>query len=164
MTAVFAGTFDPPTSGHMDIMRRASSMFTELRVVIARNFQKQPLFTVEERADMLRGLVAEAGLTNVVIDSWEGLISEYAKKHHCGILLRSIRNMSEVPYEQMMATFSKRLEKDLETLIMFASPEFVDVSSSAVRELLVWKRLPRGIVPNLVQKELEKRFGPLLQD
>ncbi|HWR10971.1 MAG TPA: pantetheine-phosphate adenylyltransferase [Rectinemataceae bacterium] len=164
MKAVFAGTFDPPTSGHLDIIVRAAPMFSELRIVVARNFQKQPLFTLDERIDMLRRLAEGANLANAIVDSFDGLISEYARKNHCGVLLRSIRNMSEVPYEQTMATFNRRLEDNLETLFLFAHPEFVDVSSSAVRELLVWKRLPRGIVPNLVQKELEKRFGPLLQD
>jgi pantetheine-phosphate adenylyltransferase len=164
MKAVFAGTFDPPTSGHLDIISRAAPIFAELRVVVAHNLQKQPLFSLEERMDMLERLVAEEGFANIVIDSWDGLIAEYARKNTCGILLRSIRNMAEIPYEQVMATMNARLEKGLETMFMFSMPGLSDVSSSAVRELVVWKRLPPGIVPDLVQKELEKRYGPLLQD
>lgn len=164
MKAVFAGSFDPPTSGHLDVIRRASPLFTQLKVVVARNLQKQSLLSLDERVDMLGRLVAEEGLSNVVIDSWDGLIAEYARKNKCGVLLRSIRNMGEIPYEQVMATMNARIEKPLETVLMFSRPELSDISSSAVRELVAWKRLPSGIVPDLVRKELEKRFGPLLQD
>jgi len=163
MRAVFAGSFDPPTLGHLDIIRRASPVFSQLRVVVAHNLQKQPLFSFEERIDMLRRLVDEEKLTNVVIDYCDGLIAEYARKNDCGILLRSIRNMIEIPTEQVMATMNYRLEK-LETVFMFSRQELSDISSTAVRELVIWKRLPRDIVSDLVKKEIEKRYGPLFQD
>jgi pantetheine-phosphate adenylyltransferase len=163
MKAVFAGSFDPPTLGHLDIFRRASPIFDELRIVVGHNLHKQPLLALEKRMDMLRRLVEADGLPNVTIDSWDGLVAEYASAHGCGVLVRSVRSMADIPYEQTMASFSRRLDERLETLVMFARPEFADISSSAVRELLAWKRLPRGIVPDLVQKELELSFGPLLQ-
>ncbi len=164
MKAVFAGSFDPPTMGHMDIIRRASPLFAQLRVVVGKNLQKQTLFSTEERMTMLEKLIAEEGLGNVALDSWDGFVAEYALRNDCGVLLRSIRSMADIPYEQVMATMSGRIEKSIETLIMFSKPEFSDISSSAVRELVVRKRLPHGIVPPLVEKELEKRYGPLLQD
>lgn len=165
MKAVFAGTFDPPTWGHVDIIRRASPVFEELRVVVGLNLLKKTLFSLEERMKMLEQLIAEESVANVVLDSWEGLISEYARKNSCGVLLRSVRSMADIPYEQMMAAMNSRLGRPLETMIMFSSPELSDISSSAVRELVVsWKRLPHGIVPPLVEKELKKRYGPLLQD
>ena len=164
MKAVFAGSFDPPTLGHLDIIERAAPLFSELRVLVGRNLAKEPLLSVDERMELLGRLVADAGLPNVVIDAWDGLVAEYAKARGCDVLLRSVRGMGEIPYEQMMATYNRRLLGGVETIFLFARPEFVDVSSSAVRELVAWKRLPRGIVPDLVEKELEKRYGPLLQD
>ncbi|PKL06389.1 MAG: pantetheine-phosphate adenylyltransferase [Spirochaetae bacterium HGW-Spirochaetae-9] len=163
MKAVFAGSFDPPTLGHIDIIRRASPIFAELRVVVGHNIQKQPLLSLERRMDMLRRLVEADGLSNVTIDSWHGLIAEYAGAQGCGVLVRSVRSMADIPYEQTMSSFNRRMKDGLETLIMFSRPEFADISSSTVRELLAWKRLPRSIVPDLVQKELELTFGPLLQ-
>jgi len=164
MRVIFAGSFDPPTTGHMDIMGRAAVLFDEVRVVVAHNLQKQSLFSLHERMDMLNTLIKEAALSNIIVDSWEGLIADYARKNGCNVLIRSIRNMGDIPYEQVMATMNSRLNPPLETLLMYARPELAYISSSAVRELVVWKRLPSGIVPVLVQKELEKRYGPLLQE
>ena len=107
--------------------------------------------------EMLNKLIREAGLSTIVVDSWEGLIADYARKAGCNVLIRSIRNMGDIPYEQVMATMNSRLDAPLETLLMFARPELAYISSSAVRELVSWKRLPGGIVPDLVQKELELR-------
>jgi pantetheine-phosphate adenylyltransferase len=164
MRVIFAGSFDPPTIGHLDIMGRAAVLFDEVRIVVAHNLQKQSLFSLRERMEMLDELIKEAGLPNIIVDSWEGLIADYAKKNGCNVLIRSVRNMGDIPYEQVMATMNSRLDPPLETLLMFARPELAYISSSAVRELVVWKRLPAGIVPILVQKELEKRYGPLLQE
>ncbi|MDP2790343.1 MAG: pantetheine-phosphate adenylyltransferase [Rectinemataceae bacterium] len=163
MKAVFAGSFDPPTLGHIDIIRRASPIFAELRVVVGHNLQKQPLLSLDKRMDMLRRLVEADGLPNVIIDAWDGLVAEYADAQGCGVLVRSVRSMADIPYEQTMSSFNRRMKDGLETLIMFSRPEFADISSSTVRELLAWKRLPRDIVPDLVRKELELSFGPLLQ-
>ena len=138
-------------------------MFEEIRVVLAKNIRKEAIFTVEERQAMMRHLIADLGLTNVVVDLWSGLLADYAAEHSCKVLLRSVRTLTEIPYEQGMATMNLRLQPTLETIVMFSKPELQDISSSAVRELIAWRRLPPGIVPELVQKELEKRFGPLLQ-
>lgn len=163
MKAIFAGSFDPPTLGHLDIIARGSAMFEELRVVLARNIRKEMIFSPEERQDMLRCLVSDLGLTNVVVDLCAGLLADYAMENSCKVLLRSIRTLTEIPYEQGMATMNQRLQPSLETIVMFSKPELQDISSSTVRELLAWRRLPPDIVPELVQKELEKRYGPLLQ-
>ena len=138
-------------------------MFEELRVVLAKNIRKETIFSTEERQEMLRQLISDLGLANVVIDLCSGLLSDYAIEHSCKVLLRSVRTSTEIPYEQSMATMNQRLNPALETIVMFSKPELQDISSSTVRELLAWRRLPQGIVPGLVQKELEKRYGPLLQ-
>ncbi|HEY9053907.1 MAG TPA: pantetheine-phosphate adenylyltransferase [Rectinemataceae bacterium] len=163
MKAIFAGSFDPPTFGHLDIIKRGSGMFEELRIVLATNIRKESIFSLDERTNMMSALVSELGIINAVVDSWGGLLCDYARNHECKVLLRSIRFLTEVPYEQGMATMNQRLDSGLETIIMFSKPELQDISSSAVRELLAWRRLPDGVVPDLVRKELEKRFGPLSQ-
>lgn len=149
--------------GHMDIIVRAASIFEEVHVVIALNRQKEPLFSLEDRSRMLRQLVDDRALSNVVIGNWKGLIVDYARRNACSVLIRSIRTAQDTAYEQTMASMNARLDGRVETFLIFARPEYADISSSAVRELVSWGRLPVGIVPELVQKELEKRFGPLLQ-
>jgi len=163
MKAIFAGSFDPPTFGHLDIIERGAGMFEEIRIVLATNIRKESIFSLDERTNMMSSLVADMGIRNAVVDSWGGLLCDYARDHGCKVLLRSIRFLTEVPYEQGMATMNQRLNADLETIIMFSKPELQDISSSAVRELLAWRRLPDGVVPDSVRKELEKRYGPLSQ-
>lgn len=161
MKAVFAGTFDPPTAGHLDIIKRASGLFDELHVVVGHNLGKSPFLDIDVRIALLGGLAGEEGLGNVVIARWDGLTAEYARSRDCRVLVRSVRDEADLGYERTMALMSARLFPGVETLFMFARPDLVDVSSSAVRELVRWGRVPAGIVPDLVRNELEKRFGPL---
>jgi len=163
MRVVFAGSFDPPTNGHMDIIIRAAGMFDHVFVVLARNIFKDQFFSVDVRVELLKALIRELGLDNVTVETWDGLVSDYAREHQCKALLRSVRSMVEIPGEHNMATMNERLKTSLETILMFSRPELSDISSSAVREVISWGRLPAGIVPDLVRKELEKRYGPLLQ-
>jgi pantetheine-phosphate adenylyltransferase len=163
MRVVFAGSFDPPTNGHMDIILRASSVFESVHVVLAKNIYKESFLALDVRQSLLEELVRHSGLSNVVVVSWDGLIADYVSKNSCQALLRSVRSMYEVPAEQRMAQMNGRLEESLETVFMFSKPELSDISSTAVRELVSWKRLPKNIVPESVRKELEKRYGPLSQ-
>ena len=118
-------------------------------MVVGLNLLKKTLFSLEERMQMLQRLLVDELASNVVLDSWEGLISEYAKKNGCGVLLRSVRSMADVPYEQMMAAMNSRLGNPLETMIMFSSPELSDISSSAVREL-VGPEMPIAVTLDLL--------------
>lgn len=163
MRVVFAGSFDPPTFGHLDIIVRASAIFEHVHVVMALNIYKQPFLPLETRMELLRRLVYDRNLGNVTVASWGGLTSDYAVQNNCHALLRSVRSMYEVPGEQRMASMNGRLKETLETVFLFSKPELSDISSTAVRELVSWKRLPDGIVPEEVRKELEKRYGPLSQ-
>ena len=163
MRVVFAGSFDPPTNGHMDIIIRASKVFESVHVVLAKNIYKESFLSLEVRQSLLNNLTQDLGLSNVIVVSWDGLIADYASSNACNALLRSVRSMYEVPAEQRMAQMNGRLEDSLETIFMFSKPELSDISSTAVRELVSWKRLPKNIVPETVRKELEKRYGPLSQ-
>lgn len=145
----------------MDIIGRAAALFGELHVVLAHNPGKSPFLDIDARLALLEGLVAERKLGNVVVARWDGLTAEYARSAGCGVLVRSVRDEADLGYERTMALMSARLFPGVESLFMFARPDLVDVSSSAVRELVRWGRIPEGIVPDLVRIELEKRFGPL---
>jgi pantetheine-phosphate adenylyltransferase len=164
MNAVFAGTFDPPTLGHLDIIARASSLFEKLNVVIGKNPAKKPLFDTVKRIDLLKQLLADLSLKNVSVEQWDGLVAEYAIKNGCRILVRSLRNQTDLPFEQVMAKYNSLLAGGMETLILLPRQELAHVSSSHVRELVSYGRLPDGLVPQLVRKELELLYGPLLQD
>jgi len=157
--AVFAGTFDPPTLGHMDIIRRAAGIFGGLRVLIGDNSSKKDLFDIDERDSLLHMLCA--GIDGVTIDRWDGLVADYAKREGYDILVRGVRDIRDIEYERVMGSMNSRLAEGLETLFLFADPRYADVSSSAVRELAHRGRMPDGIVPEAVRKALELRFGPL---
>jgi len=164
MNAVFAGTFDPPTLGHLDIIARASRLFDKLNVVIGKNPAKKPLFDTQKRIELLRQLFLDLDLKNVTVEQWDGLVAEYALSNGCRILVRSLRNQTDLPFEQVMAKYNSLLSDGMETLILLPRQELAHVSSSHVRELVCYGRLPDGLVPQLVRKELEILYGPLLQD
>jgi pantetheine-phosphate adenylyltransferase len=158
--ATFAGSFDPPTLGHMDLIIRGSSLFSKLHIVVAVNPDKSGLFDVDERLTMLETMCSD--LDNVLIVKWRGLIVDYASKAGCSVLLRGIRGMRDLEYERDIASMNSRLSHGIETVFLFTRPDYLDLSSSAVRELAKSGRMPRGLVSDHVKEALEKRFGPLL--
>ena len=160
MRVVFAGSFDPPTMGHVDIVRRCANLFDRVDIVVGRNESKVPFLPIEMRLEMLQAVVEGEGLTSRVnVARWDGAIVEYAVSNNCDALVRCIRNCNDLPSEQAMASMNRRLV-GIETLFLMVDREYADVSSSAVRELVSLKRLPAGIVPEVVRQELERRFGP----
>ncbi|MCE5256459.1 MAG: pantetheine-phosphate adenylyltransferase [Spirochaetaceae bacterium] len=163
MKVVFAGSFDPPTMGHLDVIERSANLFDEVHVVIAHNASKRGFFPVDVRKRLLEETIAAKGLKNVQTAICKGPIVDYAKANGCRALIRCVRSMADLPGEQLMASMNLRLSPSMETLLFVARREYVDISSSAVRELVAMGRLPAGVVPDAVQKELENRFGPLLQ-
>lgn len=165
MKVVFAGSFDPPTMGHLDIIMRSVALFEEVHVVIAHNGNKPAFLPAEVRLDLLGRTIAAEGLTDKVrVAIWEGPIVDYAAANDCAALVRCIRSVADLPGEQLMASMNLRLSPSMDTLFFVARREYADISSSAVRELVALKRLPVNVVPATVQKELENRFGPLLQE
>ena len=130
--ALFAGSFDPPTYGHLDVILRSSKIFTELHVLLAVNKRKSYLFTVEERLDMLRKLVEE--YSNVSVSTWDSLIVEYAKLHNIKVLVRGVRNVSDFSYEFDLALLNRGLNKEIETLFLPPDPSYFVLRSSSIRE------------------------------
>ena len=157
VTAIYPGSFDPITNGHLDLIERGCCLFDKLIVAILRNETKQPLFSVEERTEMLREVVDR--YPNVAVDSFEGLLVDYAAENGATVLLRGIRAISDYEYELQMALMNRRLRPDIETVFMMASEAHSFVSSRLVKEVFGLGGNIEGLVPPSVEVRLRKRFG-----
>ena len=133
MIAVYPGSFDPITNGHLDLIERGCRLFDKLIVAILRNETKQPLFSVEERIEMLREVVE--CYPNAAVDSFNGLLVDYASQNGATVLLRGIRAISDYEYELQMALMNRRLKPDIETVFMMASEAHSFISSRLVKEV-----------------------------
>jgi pantetheine-phosphate adenylyltransferase len=157
LTAIYPGSFDPITNGHLDLIVRGCCLFDKLIVAILRNETKQPLFSVEERIEML-GEVVDC-YPNVAVDSFEGLLVDYAAQNGATVLLRGIRAISDYEYELQMALMNRRLRPDIETVFMMASEAHSFISSRLVKEVFGLGGNIGGLVPPPVEDRLRKRFG-----
>jgi pantetheine-phosphate adenylyltransferase len=155
-TAVYPGSFDPPTSGHVDIVARASRIFDTLIVAIGLNSAKSTLFSPEERLEMLRDV--SAPYPNVIVETFTGLLVEFAQKKQADALVRGLRAVSDFENEFQMALTNRKLAPDLETVFLMTSAENMFVSSSIVKEVAALGGDVRGLVPAQVELELRKAF------
>ncbi len=153
--AVFAGSFDPPTFGHLDIIARASSIFETLHVVVAANRNKRGLFEPEERAQLLTASID--AMTNVFVVVWDGLVVDYARNAGCTILVRGVRGITDFASEYDMAILNSQLEPTIETFLICADPRYSTLSSSAVKEFAHFRRDISALVPSPVLKALADR-------
>jgi pantetheine-phosphate adenylyltransferase len=156
--AIYPGSFDPPTNGHLDLIQRGSKIFEELVVAILRNSEKSPMFSVAERLEMLRALTAD--LRNVRIDTFNGLMVEYAKSIDAICILRGIRAISDYEYELQMALMNRKLEPTLETVFMMPADKYSYVSSRLVREVAQAGGPVKGLVPDVVEQKLREKLDP----
>ncbi len=156
--AVYPGSFDPPTNGHLDLIERGSKIFEELVVAILRNSEKTPMFTVAERLEMLRELTTD--LENVRLDTFDGLMVEFAKSIDAKCVLRGIRAISDYEYELQMALMNRKLEPTLETVFMMPADKYSYVSSRLVREVAQAGGPVRGLVPDVVEQKLRQKLEP----
>ena len=159
--AVYPGTFDPVTFGHLDLVERGCKHVDRLIIAILRNEDKQTLFTVEERTAFLKD--AAAPWKNVVVDDFDGLLVEYAKRTGATLILRGLRAVSDFEYELQMAMMNRRLAPDLETAFLMPNEAFSYVSSRLVREVARLGGDVQGLVPEAVCKALVAKFGPALR-
>lgn len=157
-TAIYPGSFDPPTNGHLDLIQRGSKIFEELVVAILRNSEKVPMFSVSERLEMLKELTAD--LSNVRIDTFDGLMVEYAKSQDAICVLRGIRAISDYEYELQMALMNRKLEPTLETVFMMPADKYSYVSSRLVREVAQAGGPVKGLVPEVVEQKLREKLDP----
>jgi pantetheine-phosphate adenylyltransferase len=156
LTALCPGTFDPVTNGHLDIIERAGQHFDAIVVAVLENPAKQPLFDAEERVAMLKA--ATAGLPNVEVDSFSGLLVEYAKRKGSNVIVKGLRAVSDFEYEIQMAQMNQRLA-GVETFFMTTAPNWSYLSSSLVKEVARFGGDVSGLVPTSVARRLSDRLG-----
>ena len=156
ITALFPGSFDPPTFGHLNIIERARKIFGEIHVVIAVNSQKKYLFSEDERLEMMQKLTDK--WDNVHVSTCRTLIVEYARKNNAIVLLRGIRNVSDFSYEFDLSMLNKGLDSSIETVFMPTDPEFFVLKSSAIKELALLGGNISKMVPDLVDNLLKKKL------
>jgi pantetheine-phosphate adenylyltransferase len=156
--AIYPGSFDPPTNGHLDLIERGSNIFDELVVAILRNAEKTPLFNVGERRRMLEDLTS--GFKNVRVDVFDGLTVEYAARVKASAVLRGIRALSDYEYELQMAMMNRKLRPDLETVFMMPAEQYSYLSSRLVREVARLGGAISGLVPEMVEQRLKEKLEP----
>ena len=150
--ALYPGSFDPMTLGHLDIVERASRLFDHVEITVAVNSSKKPLFGIDDRCRLVRECVAH--LDNVSVASFEGLLVEYARRRHAAVLVRGLRQLSDFDYEFRMAFANRRLHSDLETVFLMTSERHALVSASIVREIHAWGGDVSTFVPSPVLRAL----------
>ena len=154
--AIYPGTFDPLTNGHLDLIERGSKIFDELIVAILRNAEKDPLFSVAERREMLEEMVKR--YDNVRVDTFDGLLVDYALQQKAKAVLRGIRAISDYEYELQMALMNRKLQPQLETVFMMPAEAYSYLSSKLVKEIFRLGGSVRGLVPELVENRLREKF------
>ena|SRR5579871_2037791 len=155
--ALIPGSFDPVTNGHLDIIARATGMFSAVRVVVARNSTKTPLFTIEERMGMLTEVCAP--YTNVTVDTFDGLLVNYAAAHGATVIVKGLRFVSDFEYEMQMALMNRHLNSAVETVFLITGAEYSGLSSSIVKEIARLGGAVEGLVPNIVRQALCAKFA-----
>ncbi len=153
--AIYPGSFDPLTNGHLDLIERGSKIFDELIVAILRNSEKDPLFTLAERREMLEEMVRK--YSNVRVDTFDGLLVQYAMRQNAKAVLRGIRAISDYEYELQMALMNRKLEPHLETVFMMPAEAYSYLSSRLVKEIFRLGGSVRGLVPELVEQRLAEK-------
>ncbi len=156
VSAIYPGTFDPITNGHLDIVERSSRLFERVIVAILVNPQKDPLFTADERRDLIQGALP-SGAANIDVEIFDDLLVEYARKRNVQVIIRGIRAVSDYEYELQMALMNRRLEPGIETLFMLPAEHYSYLSSRLVRELARHSASISGLVPPSVEKALIDR-------
>ena len=155
--AVYPGTFDPITNGHIDIIKRGLTVFDQLIVAILHNPSKKTLFTVEERLDLIQASLKNT--PNVTVDTFSGLLVDYAVKKNINVVLRGMRANSDFEYEFQLALMNRRLNKDIQTVFLMTGLRWIFTSSSIIKEAARFNGNIKGMVPKVVEKTLRKKFN-----
>lgn len=154
--AIYPGTFDPITNGHVDLIQRGLRIFDQIIVAVAMNPKKTSLFTVEERVRMAEEAIK--GLGNVKVEPFDGLLMDYARGKGASAIIRGLRAVSDFEYELQMALMNRRLDSEIETVFMMPSEEYSYLTSSIVKEVASLNGSVKGLVPEVVEKAFRKKF------
>lgn len=157
--AVYPGSFDPITNGHLDLVDRASRLFDRLIVAVLRNEAKKPLFSIEERVEMAREVLKP--WSNVEVESFGGLLVEFARARGARVILRGIRAISDYEYELQMALMNRRLAPQIETVFLMAAEDYSFLSARLVKEVVALGGDVSALVPPLVYERLRRRLAPV---
>jgi len=160
--AVYPGSFDPITYGHLDLIQRALRIFDHIIVAVATNAFKQSLFTIEERMEMIRESLKDN--PQITIDSFDGLLVNYAMRQKARAVLRGLRAVTDFEYEFQLAMMNRRLEPEVETVFLMTGLRWVFLSSSILKEAAVHGGNIEGMVPEIVIQKLREKFGQLRKD
>ncbi len=155
--AICPGSFDPVTCGHLDIISRAASMFDQVIVVVMVNSNKHPLFTQEERVELLRR--ATASMPNVKVDAYGGMLAEYAREKQANVIVKGLRAMSDFEYEFQMALTNRKLNSQVETVFLTTNAEYMYLSSSLVKQVASLGGDIHEFVPECIEKDILQKYG-----
>lgn len=157
MRAVYPGSFDPMTLGHLDIIQRASETFESLTVLVSTSYEKTPLFTAQERIEMIQGSVK--GLKNVNVETWDGLTVHYLEKHGLNLMVRGVRSSSDFIQEQTLANINLQINEGIDTVLFCCRPEYRDVSSRSIKELAHFRAPYEKFVTPIVSEYFKKKLN-----
>jgi pantetheine-phosphate adenylyltransferase len=153
--AVYPGSFDPLTNGHVDIIERGTHLFDTIIVAILVNVEKAPLFSMEERVDIVREVFK--GRPNVEVDTFDGLLVDYVAKRKADVIVRGLRALSDFETEFQMALMNRRLSQDIETVFMMPAEQYTYISSRLIKEVFALGGQVRGLVPEIVESRLKEK-------
>lgn len=156
--AVYPGSFDPVTNGHLDVIERALKIFDKVIVAVGDNPEKRPLFTVDERIDMIKE--STKNMKNVEIDSFTGLMLDYVKKRGTNIIIRGLRAVSDFEFEFQRALMNRKVNKDIETIFIMTKGSYVFLDSSIIKEMAMFGGCVKELVPKIVEKKLKEKYQP----
>lgn len=154
--AIYPGSFDPVTNGHLDVIKRAAKIFSKVIISVGDNPDKKPLFSTEERIDMIKEVTKN--IDGIEVESFKGLLLEYAKKKNASVIIRGLRAVSDFEFEFQRALLNRKVDGDIETIFIMTKEDYVFMNSSIIKEMAMFGGKVKDLVPELVEKKLREKY------